>query len=679
MALSAKGIDVRQTGTSIVFRAFLQTSAGALLGTGTTVLSIVELQSDGTIKSFDFNDFTFKTTALTTPTLALTHRPSNNAATTTGFWTVALATVSGFTVGGIYQVIVNNSGASPTDQMREFQYGGAEGDLAVTAGATGVTYLQGDVTKWLAGAIPAPNVTGVPLVDDKYLLGTVYSTPATAGIQDINVKNVNNISASAVTTIKAVQGLAVDGVITTLTNLPAITAGWLTATGIAADAITAAKIADGAIDAATFAAGAINAAAIAADAITDAKVASDVTIASVTGAVGSVTGAVGSVTAAITLPTIPTDWIAGAGVKADAVTKIQAGLATPTNITAASGVALTAAYDLAKTAAQAGDAMALTSGERTTLTAAIWAALTSGLTTANSIGKRLVDFVTTLVYSTPPTAAANATAVRTELTTELGRIDAAVSSRMATFSYTTPPTAAANATATAAQITTDHGSGSYVETWSATAERAAIGMAAANLDTQLAALSASTGPGPYNAVVTVNDGAAALQNARVRMRLDNGHDVTLTTNASGVCTFSLSTGTWTVSILLAGYTFTPTTLVVAAADPSPPTYSMTAIVITPSTPGYTTGYFTASAGGVAQAGVIFTYSITTPPPTGGTGLAIIHSDQTATSDVNGLVSMTNMLKGGTYSISYTAGGTTTRGNRTIPASAGDTYALPDII
>jgi hypothetical protein len=40
------------------------------------------------------------------------------------------------------------------------------------------------------------------------------------------------------------------------------------------------------------------------------------------------------------LPSVPTDWLAAAGVKADAVTKIQAGLATPTNITAASGVAL---------------------------------------------------------------------------------------------------------------------------------------------------------------------------------------------------------------------------------------------------------------------------------------------------------------------------------------------------
>ncbi len=46
--------------------------------------------------------------------------------------------------------------------------------------------------------------------------------------------------------------------------------------------------------------------------------------------------------AAITLPTIPNDWIAAAGVKADAVTKIQAGLATPTNITAAIGVTVSA-------------------------------------------------------------------------------------------------------------------------------------------------------------------------------------------------------------------------------------------------------------------------------------------------------------------------------------------------
>src|SRR3990167_8462250 len=45
--------------------------------------------------------------------------------------------------------------------------------------------LQVDVTKWLDGTIPAVNVTGVPLVDAKYLLGTIYSTPTVAGVPNV--------------------------------------------------------------------------------------------------------------------------------------------------------------------------------------------------------------------------------------------------------------------------------------------------------------------------------------------------------------------------------------------------------------------------------------------------------------------------------------------------------------
>jgi len=65
-------------------------------------------------------------------------------------------------------------------------------------------------------------------------------------------------------------------------------------------------------------------------------------------------------------------------------------------------------------------------------------------------------------YTTPPTAAANASAVRTELSTELGRIDVATSTRLATSGYTAPLDAAGT--------------------------RSALGMATANLDTQLDAL-----------------------------------------------------------------------------------------------------------------------------------------------------------------------------------------------
>jgi len=49
-----------------------------------------------------------------------------------------------------------------------------------------------------------------------------------------------------------------------------------------------------------------------------------------------------TVTNLTNLPAVTTDWLTAAGVKADAVTKIQTGLATPTNITAATGVALAA-------------------------------------------------------------------------------------------------------------------------------------------------------------------------------------------------------------------------------------------------------------------------------------------------------------------------------------------------
>lgn len=66
--------------------------------------------------------------------------------------------------------------------------------------------IDANVKTWIGGTIPAVNVTGVPIVDDKYLLGTIYSTPATSGIMDINVKNMNNVAATSITTINANQG-----------------------------------------------------------------------------------------------------------------------------------------------------------------------------------------------------------------------------------------------------------------------------------------------------------------------------------------------------------------------------------------------------------------------------------------------------------------------------------------
>jgi hypothetical protein len=133
-----RGVSVRQSGDRIIFRASLKDSAGAKLASGTTALRLFEQQPDGSLKSFDWNDFTFKTTALTTDNRAMTHRTGNNGTYNTGIWTATLLStegtntgLNGFTIGNIYLAQASNAGAVPLDQEREFQYGGAEGDLAL--------------------------------------------------------------------------------------------------------------------------------------------------------------------------------------------------------------------------------------------------------------------------------------------------------------------------------------------------------------------------------------------------------------------------------------------------------------------------------------------------------------------------------------------------------------------
>lgn len=118
-----RGIDIRETGDRLVFRVQLHDSAGAIVTSGTANLRLYELQSDGTMKSFDWNDGTFKTTALTTEHQAMTHRQGNNGSRNTGLWTHALTNLAGFVAGNIYLAQVDHTGASPAVQSREFQFG----------------------------------------------------------------------------------------------------------------------------------------------------------------------------------------------------------------------------------------------------------------------------------------------------------------------------------------------------------------------------------------------------------------------------------------------------------------------------------------------------------------------------------------------------------------------------
>ena len=107
-------------------------------------------------------------------------------------------------------------------------------------------------------------------------------------------------------------------------------------------------------------------------------------VGSVTGAVGSVTGAVGSVTGAVTVGTINANVVNASALAADAVAEIQSGLATPTNITAATGITVSSiGANVVNASALAADAVA-------EIADGIWDEATSGHTTAGTYGGRIV-------------------------------------------------------------------------------------------------------------------------------------------------------------------------------------------------------------------------------------------------------------------------------------------------
>ena len=119
-----EGINTRESVDLILVRERLLDAAGDAVTTGDTYLYLYELQSDGTLLSYDWDDDTFKAGALTTETVAMVHQQGNNSTTDTGVWTYPVAVVTGFTPGSIYLQVVENAAASPVQTAREWQYGG---------------------------------------------------------------------------------------------------------------------------------------------------------------------------------------------------------------------------------------------------------------------------------------------------------------------------------------------------------------------------------------------------------------------------------------------------------------------------------------------------------------------------------------------------------------------------
>jgi hypothetical protein len=191
-------------------------------------------------------------------------------------------------------------------------------------------------------------------------------------------------------------------------------------------------------------------------------------------------------------------------------------------------------------------------------------------------------------------------------------------------------------------------SSDYTAPLTAAATRTALGMSAADLDTQLdailAAASAGAGTGARLVTITVNDGTTVLQNAVVRLT-EGGNTYRALTNVSGVATFNVDDATYAVAISKVGYSYAGTTIVVNGVETA--TYSMTAINVTPGSGDLTTGYLTClDELGAAEANVAVRCQLV-QVPTSGTGYAYDSTVQIDTSAANGLVEFP-MIKGARY-------------------------------
>jgi len=463
-------------------------------------------------------------------------------------------------------------------------------------------------------------VSGSDLIDVSMtqILGTAVSTPATAGVLDVNVKNISN---AAVSTSSAQIGVNVVNAGGTAWASGAIVAGAI-ATGaitnakFAAGAIDAAAIADNAIDNATFAADvgstayATNKIALAADkAISNAALATAANLAIVDDFLDTEIAAIKAKTdnlpaAPAAVGDIPTAVANAAQVRTNLTTelgRIDAAISSRSTYAGGdtAGVTTLLSRIIGTLAAgthnpQTGDSFAQIGAAGAGLTAL-------GDTRIANLDAAVSSRLAAAGYTAPPSAAANASQVRTELTTELGRIDAAVSSRLATVGYTAPldaagvraaigmagadldtqlaalPTAAENADANWDEVLSGHltvgTTGKALSDASAAGTpldaagvRAAVGLAAANLDTQLASIPAAasaatwgdtradyTVVGTFGEVMNGAGDQLAADVAAIKAKTDNlpaePASRTNITSAAGVAVTSIANNVVTAAVL----------------------------------------------------------------------------------------------------------------------------------
>lgn len=180
------------------------------------------------------------------------------------------------------------------------------------------------------------------------------------------------------------------------------------------------------------------------------------------------------------------------------------------------------------------------------------------------------------------------------------------------------------------------------------------------------------GSGAFAVTVKVtSDGATPIVGAVVR--ISGAQSGLLTSDSSGNCAFSLNAGTVTLSIFAAGYTYPATIQTISGAATI--TVTMTAAsTVTPSAdPAFTNCYFTVrDAAGVRKSGVVFTFKLTNPNALTDAYTTVLQ--QTATSDVNGLVQITLPVSM-TYTMVCAADGKVV----SFTASTTPTFKLPNYV
>jgi hypothetical protein len=347
---------------------------------------------------------------------------------------------------------------------------------------------------------------------------------------------------------------------------------------------------------------------------------------------------------------IATDAVDAASVKADAVTKIQAGLATPTNITAATGVVLAGVTHTGAVIPTV-----------TTVTNQLSAAAI-----ANEVQTRTIARVTLVDTCTANSdmrgtdnAALAATALSTAVwtTTIAGRIDADISSRATpgdvsptiNFSPTIEPTelSAGSVSAIQSGLALESSVQSVITTLS---EGVELDSATLQKIDQILEDTSTTLPGligdiegggagltgPYTRTITVTDADTdePIEAAKVRL-YRTGETGTEATDEDGIALFTVEAATWSYGVTASGYTGVSGSVVVSANGDTP--IALTPNSITPpSNPSLSAiVVLCLDAAGQPEPDVDIDIRIVTVP-SGSQNIAYKGAKQTATSDDDGI-------------------------------------------